>query len=1291
MSDKPVALLSFIRGAETSRGYEDYFRGSVIAPPKPVTQMTIREVQEWQNASVRAGSKSSAVGGYQIIRKTFNGLVSRMGLTGDEMFDTEMQDRMGMALLEGRGYNAWKQGKITDKHFADNLANEWAALPKANGKSAYHGDGLNAATVSTTDLFGALNAARNGEMIDMSNIAPGDEVFVAGGAGGGAAAGAAQQTRMAQIQDPSQVNGMSITEVGTVPGIRPVSDWERQDAEQAAAAENPEVGFMEAAAMAVDEQWVLSNAMRQMGKEDFAPQPGFQFDEGLWKEVTEGLPSDYHEVFEDAVSPAHAKALAASTRESFKRDQGLAQWGWTGVGLQMGASIADPVAIAASALTTGVGAPVIYGAKLTKLSRAFRAGTAAAATNVALDSYLISQDPVGEWSDLTYSAAAGFLLGGASGAWAKSPVDAEFADHMRKVERSGGVVTDPVTPAAVPDGSVGAARAVPMDVAPEAVSKALDIVGDAPTSMYGKARIDVVGRLKQSENPIMRWVAERFDEDAVGNRPGVVTVTSAMEIKTREVKNITTRFYRDYNPAFKAWAKESGKGTRRWFDPAVRAEFNTLVGKAVRRPEDASDNVHVQKVAARLRQEYAGLIQKGKEYGIKGFDELNTNDTYLSRQWNIQALDDFINSYSGGALGADRAGPLYRMIADSMVEGTRKFKLANPGKTSALEDLDGTDALDLAKALVTSIRARKYQALDVERGLAGYNLDALHEMLLDSGISTSRASDIVAKLSKPKDPNTGKIGNARHRVILDETWRDPKTGMALEDFLENDVESLFGSYVDSLMGEAAYQRVFRDLRLPNDDGEIDELYAPSYERMKRLITDADKRPSEVVNAELRNLDILYRALKGIPQEPETAWNNTLRRVRSWNFVRVMGQLGVAQLSELGMALGNGGMRGMIYHMPRFRDFVLEAKKGNMSDALTDELESIMSVGLDVLAHSPHVRLDDGSAVSSAVRGGKATRTQVFDYTLNNAKQAVATVSGMTHINRMLQRLNARVLTQRFVDEAFGQKGLISRQGINTKRYEALGINSDMAERINEQIRKHAATRDGLIGKKVKHLDIQMWDDIDAKNAFINGLSRWSRRSVQENSAGTMPAFMSKEMGKTIGQFRSFMLGAYTKQVLGGVRQRDWETFSSFLASMFFGGLFYVGQTYVNSVGRQDQEQWLEERLSAESIGKASFQRAGFSTFAPMLIDMGAAPFTDEPIFAYRTTDLSTGIFGNPSVDLLDNASRAVKGTLKAMVNEDYDFSQQDARSAINIIPFQNAFVIRNGLAMAVGSLPRFSQ
>lgn len=1283
-STTPTALLSFIRGAETSRGYEDYYRGSRLAPPKPVTTMTVNEVIAWQNESVRAGSKSSAVGGYQFIRGTLKGLVSETGLTGEELFDASLQDRLGTQLLKRRGFDAWQSGKLSDDAFMDNLANEWAALPTRNGRSRYAGDGLNAAGRSRQQVAQALAAQRSGSLEDLSGILPEDQVYA------GVASGAVGRTA---ITDPLvNYTGADLGPVGATPAVSYISQQEQDEAAAKVAEGTP--GLWEGFKTAVDEQWVATSVLRQMGKESFTPDPNFQFDDALWEQVSTGLPEDYQNAFAHATSRDHALAIAEETRKSFERDQKLGSMGWTGVGLQLGASILDPVAIAASALTEGMAAPMIYGAKATKISRFLRAGAVAGATNAGIDGYLISQDPVGKWDGIAYSAAAGFLLGGAVGAFRRTDMDvamqAPLRGFIRELDaREGAGMAN--------DGSMGAARNIqPKEsVAGQTVA---EIAESAPTSSFGPIRMDMIGRLKQSDNGITRMVAGMLDEDAVPNRDGSVSMISAHEVATRQIKQVEVRFYRDYNNALKGWAKETGKGFAKLYDPAVRAEFNNEIGKAVRRPLDGSENAHVQKVAGRVKAEFAELIKFGREHNIKGFDEFGPDDNYLTRRWNIQAIDDMMQNY----------GPtkVHQAVARALRQGEEDWANRNKAKSVGFDRMSRQDSEDVAKALLASIRSRKYGQFDVNQALAGVDDDVLRRMLQDEGtIAPDRIEGLIDRLTKQVDSQEkaagvtasgadvtsqstrGRMGSAKRRITIRETWEDTETGIKIEDMLDNNVENLMLDYTNSVIRQGNLERAFSAFKIPDADGNM-PTHAPSYETLKRYISEENLRlgvSADKGRAELAQLDVLYRAVKGLPQEPEAAWRNGLRRLRSYNFLRVMGQVGVAQLSELGLILGNGGMRGIVHHSPMFRKITSMARNGTVPDALADEIESIWSNGTDVLRHSPAVRMEDGGSSSFMERGNAATGWQRTDYMLNQGKQVVATISGMSSINRMLQRMTGRVLVQRFLDNAQGTRP------INAKRLRAMGIDDAMGERVSDQIRKHMGFRDGMLGKKATHINIENWDDIDAKNAFINGVARWSNRTIQENSPGSMPAFMTKEMGKVLFQFRSFMLGAYTKQLLAGVKQNDWEVYSSFMASMFFGGLFYVGQTHVNSIGRPDRDEWLDKRLSVEGIAKASFQRAGFSSVLPMIVDIGLAPFVDEPVFAYRTTDLSTGILGNPTVDLLNSGARALRGTISAASRDDYEFSQQNYRDVSSLVFLQNAFGIRNVVAAIGGTLPRFSQ
>ena len=153
-------ILAVIKDAESNGDYNIVFHGSRIRPPKPITQMTVAEVLDWQDASVAAGSASSAVGAYQIIRKTMRSLISDGTIRRTDRFNRTTQDRAAMGLLRRRGLDSYLAGSLSAEAFGNNLAKEWAGLPVITGPkrggSYYGGDGLNSATVTLAQMESAL-------------------------------------------------------------------------------------------------------------------------------------------------------------------------------------------------------------------------------------------------------------------------------------------------------------------------------------------------------------------------------------------------------------------------------------------------------------------------------------------------------------------------------------------------------------------------------------------------------------------------------------------------------------------------------------------------------------------------------------------------------------------------------------------------------------------------------------------------------------------------------------------------------------------------------------------------------------------------------------------------------------------------------------------------------------------------------------------------------------------------------------------------------------------------------
>lgn len=156
-------LLNTIAKVESSQNYNAYFGNSKNTSIK-FTDMTVAEVLAWQKQFVSQGNPSSAVGRYQFIDSTLQGLVRQLNIDEAMQFDEALQDRLAIALLERRGIHDYVNNKISREEFAHSLSKEWAALPKAIGdnpeRSYYASDGLNKAQLSVNEIYASIATVR---------------------------------------------------------------------------------------------------------------------------------------------------------------------------------------------------------------------------------------------------------------------------------------------------------------------------------------------------------------------------------------------------------------------------------------------------------------------------------------------------------------------------------------------------------------------------------------------------------------------------------------------------------------------------------------------------------------------------------------------------------------------------------------------------------------------------------------------------------------------------------------------------------------------------------------------------------------------------------------------------------------------------------------------------------------------------------------------------------------------------------------------------------------------------
>lgn len=1063
------------------------------------------------------------------------------------------------------------------------------------------------------------------------------------------------------------------------PIVTPVREAIEREAEAALEAKKPTFG--EAVKAAVDEDWIMSWALR--GREEFAPDPDFQVSKADYGRITAGLPEDYHGFVEDAVSAAHLESLREQAIRTYQNDQKLAQLGWAGVGVRFGVNLADPAAIGLTIATEGVAAPFIWGNKLSRLQRAFRGATAAATTNAIIESYIVSQNAVKDPYDILYSASAGFVLGGALSSFGRAdttdPINdamagmARAADDAQRVE-----AVDAVNKRIQGEGlgeqfdrSVGAAEH-PFEVSGQVTPQRTDLedyleaAGDPADPFFADGRFDMVAFLLGSKNKIANLFGRVLGEDAVGFRGGKDTErpleATADIIKTNEFKAALSRYYAVYDPAYKEWAKDQGFGNLKRNMNIPRRQFGELVADAVVNP-DLPHHPAVIRAAQRQAEIKRDLLNKAKDAEVRGFENVPENLRYFTHLWDSFKFVEARHRYVDG----DTA--VARLLTNALVNGT--------------EDLNEEAAQMIARSMAGKLN-RDGAGMDsgAARLFTAVDRDVMKQILVEEGFMTDDEATRLLSLFSQRPDGTPARAKRRLGFNMEEELSviNKQTGqqevLRLKDLQERDAEQVFTSYTAGMSGRIALARVgFKDETTINQFLDRNLAEAEAREGNKGL---KRAQKENLVAQTMVNMILNRRA--PLAADPSGNYARIARLVQDYNFIRLMNQVGFAQVAELGNAISIGGWRAVLQQVPEMRRMLRRARNGELEDEVLRDIEAATGIGSDRLTNQAMNRAGTIGVFSE----GRGDWIDKGLFMLAPLKRLTADLSGMAPITLALERMAVRVAVQTMTDLAFKARKL------SRKRLAGLGLDEDMTERVYSQIRENAVRQPSSMykRKKVRAINLGDWDDAEARDAFLIAISRWTRRSIQQNDVGNLNLYMTSTMGQILTQFRTFMLVSYAKQTLHNIKANDFRGYSGMAYSAAFAGLSYIAQTQANAQFREDKEEFLKERLSIEAIGKASFQRSSWASLFPALVDTGAMFYTDDPVFAYRSTGLDTNLIGGvPSVQLISKGLSSAQAASRALLNPDLQFSRGQQRALNTLVPFQNAIGIKNALNKLVDMRP----
>jgi hypothetical protein len=815
-----------------------------------------------------------------------------------------------------------------------------------------------------------------------------------------------------------------------------------------------------------------------------------------------------------------------------------------------------------------------------------------------------------------------------------------------------------------------------MDFVKEKRWEFFDDADDAPMTWASRYRFDRANATNSSKNSFVRKLGWLLFEDPVGAaKKGWVRPSSASLLKGIEHDRQRLIYNKAHSINFKGWVSEQKQSGRKItlgsFSGDARAEFNSLVSKAIR-SDTPTGNKWVDAMADIQRNQYRELLEMMKNVGVRGAEDVETNYRYITRIWSRKKLDDLV-----AEIGEEN---VVRFLSKAMLSSSSKH-------------IDETARFAVARHLMQVVRGSKVeQGINLNHVLTSMEKkDTFRTLLQDkTDLGLDKIDEIADDLFKVVREDGSSPSYLKHRIQLDEKYSDGKYN--IEDLFENDAELLFLNYANSTTGRIALAQ-----KGIKSDSEWRKLINQTRTNYRGKGVSDNKAEIEV-----QALEDGWKYLVGVPLEndPTGTLSTAARFIRKYNFSRLMNQVGFAQIAEFGVVMANIGVINTIKHVPAMRKMLKKMKDGTLDDPLLAEAELWFGgIGSQKTLQAITNQTDDFGSRMGNETIGKAERF------LDVGNRATSIFSGMFLTNTIMQRITVKEILTKFAREANTGKKVFSKKVLgvelgtkDAERMLDLGISPRMRERIMQQFKEHAKYQKGEMGGKLHMANLDIWTDHEARAALVVAVRRFARRTVQENDIGETAYFgmlrgiggtPDGTLGKTLFQFRSFMMTAWGKHAVHGMRIRDFQAFEGFMLSMFMAGNAYMLQSYAQSLVRSDSKKFLEERLSSEAIAKAAFQRAAFASIMPPLIDLGLSPFREDPLFHFRSSGLDTNIItGNPTYSLIfQKLLPAIQAPGKAAFNPDRSYNRTDWNNATSLLAWQNMLGIQQSLRLFGENFP----
>jgi hypothetical protein len=770
--------------------------------------------------------------------------------------------------------------------------------------------------------------------------------------------------------------------------------------------------------------------------------------------------------------------------------------------------------------------------------------------------------------------------------------------------------------------------------------------------------------------------------NVLGNLDGSAVSVGADEIVSGVSRAAKGRFDAAVFNPYREWLREQGVTRLRAFNRDVRSRFMRELRQAIRNP-DATASPAVQQAADQVRGIFADILKQAKDAGVSGFENVTENANWLPRVFDFHALHGL----------NQRFGP-------EQIEALIKGAILQ-----AAPELEDGIAARVASAYFKRMRElRMGNDAGLMQGMSLDNVPFMRRFLEDAGLLPDEVNGMLDKFRALNLSNGPKGGgdfrHAKRRLQLDETFsmrlrRKGTVSDAPENFEEVTVSDLFDSNVENLFGR--YSRTMAGhigLAKAGIKGRAD-----FEERLRIVAHELEGDPEQWKAVEMR-ARAAYDLLTARPIEDASLWTELTRTARDLAFDTQMENAGLSNVPDMAALLAWGNFRhtaAAFFRGDVFGAVWKRGRDGRLSDELFREIEETFGLGTDFLNNQVFSAYDLGEEyVEEAASGRRIPKAlaQGFAKVGHGARvvgRGVSAGSGLAAVQSFTQRIAARNVIFRIKEEVFAGKGF------SKARMAALGIDEATGKRIEAQMRKHTVWVEGDVGGRVQYVNFQAWDDLDARDAFMYGVMRETKKNAQESTLGDTFLFQHKTIGKVLSQFRAFGLAAYTKQLLRGLSEADAEAATrAAMQFMLAAGVWKLRHEAVaygmEAAGAEPDkvEEYREANLTPGRIAAAGIRNSGTFALAPDISDT-LTGLVGVRVFDVRNSGLSSSALdlnSTPALAFGNKLAQAVSGTAQAAIRDDRQFTQRELRAWQSVIPFGHHLLVAPAFEAVSANLPK---